>query len=106
MSSNILNLIVKGIIPLLGAVITYMIVPFIIEKTSEKTRDNIKFWVRIGVYAAEQMEDAGIINMPKKEYVITFIHSKGFDISEEDLEIMIEAAVRELNIEQMKCSTS
>lgn len=95
-----LDIIIKVIIPILGAIITYMIVPFIMQKTSKEQRDNVVFWVKVGVNAAEQMADAGLIKIPKKEYVIEFIRSKGFDMSSEDLENMIEAAVKELNLEQ------
>ena len=95
-----LDIIIKVIIPILGAIVTYMIVPFIMQKTSKEQRDNIMFWVKVAVNAAEQMKEAGLIEMPKKEHVIEFIKSKGFDITYEDLENMIEAAVKELKIEQ------
>lgn len=94
------DIIIKIIIPILGAIVTYMIVPFIMQKTSKEQREGIVAWVKIAVAAAEQMEDAGLIDMPKKEYVFEFISSKGFNITIEDLDAMIEAAVKELNLEQ------
>lgn len=97
-----IDIIIKVIIPILGAIVTYMIVPFIMQKTSKEQRDNIMFWVKVAVNAAEQMQEAGLIKIPKKEYVIEFIKNKGFDISYEDLENMIEAAVKELKLEQNK----
>lgn len=97
-----LDIIIKVIIPILGAIITYMIVPFIMQKTSKEDRDNIVFWVKFAVRAAEQMQEAGLIEIPKKEYVMEFIQNKGFDLTYEDLEIILEAAVKELNLEQMK----
>lgn len=96
------DIVVKIIIPILGAIVTYIIVPFIMQKTSKEQRDNIFMWVKIAVAAAEQMQEAGLIEIPKKEYVIEFIKDKGFDITYEDLEIIVEAAVKELNLEQMK----
>lgn len=93
-----IDIIVKIIIPVLGAIITYLIVPFIKEKTTRQQRDNVYELVKIAVFAAEQMADAGLINMPKKEYVINYISSKGINITIQDLDTMIEAAVKELKI--------
>lgn len=92
------DIIIKIIIPILGAIVTYMIVPFIMQKTSKEQRENIVYWVKIAVAAAEQMKDAGLIEIPKKQYVVDFIREKGFKITEEDLDAIIEAAVKELNI--------
>lgn len=97
-----LDIIIKVIIPILGAIVTYMIVPFIMQKTSKEQRNNIYELVKIAVFAAEQLHDAGLINIPKKEYVIAYINSKleNNKITEKDLNVMIEAAVKELNLEQ------
>ena len=97
-----LDIITKIFIPVLGAIITYMVVPFIMQKTSKEQTENIFELVKIAVFAAEQMHDAGLLKIPKKGYVLEYINGKGFDITEEDLNAMIEAAVKELNLEQMK----
>ena len=39
--------------------------------------------------------------MIKKKYVVEYLRNKGINISEEDLNILIEAAVRELNLLQV-----
>lgn len=102
-----IDIIVKVIIPILGAIVTYILVPFIKElmnlvreKTSQAQRDNIYEWVKIAVFSAEQMYNAGLIDIPKKDHVILFLRKKGIDISIEDLDNMIESAVRELKIAQ------
>ena len=97
MNINI-DIMVKVIIPILGAIITYLIVPFIRQKTTKEQREDIYFWVRVAVQAAEQMADAGLINIPKKEYVINFLTKQGINITIQDLDAMIEAAVYELNL--------
>ncbi|WP_084524365.1 phage holin, LLH family [Lutispora thermophila] len=91
-----IDIIAKVIIPILGAIITYLIVPFIKQKTTKEQRGNIYNLVKIAVQAAEQMRDAGLINIPKKEYVIDYLNSKGINIGIQDLEVMIESAVQEL----------
>ena len=59
---------------------------------------NLEKWVNIGVYAAEQMFEAGLIDIPKKEYVIQFINDRfKFKINEDELDALIEAAVHEMN---------
>jgi len=93
-----IDIMVKVIIPILGAIITYLIVPFIKQKTTKEQREDIYFWVRVAVQAAEQMADAGLINIPKKEYVINFLTKQGINITIQDLDAMIEAAVYELNL--------
>lgn len=97
-----IDIIIKVIIPILGAIVTYRIVPFIMKKTEKEDRESILAWVKIAVNAAEQMNDAGLIDIPKKEYVVDFINKKGIEITMSELNAMIEAAVKELNIEQGK----
>ena len=97
-----IDIIAKVIIPILGIIITGLIIPFIMQKTTKEQRDNICFWVKVAVNAAEQMQDAGLISIPKKEYVLGFIGNKGFNIPEQELDTLIEAEVKELNIVQNK----
>lgn len=94
-----IDVVIKVIIPILGAIITYVLVPLIKKKVSNEQLDYIYAWVTIAVKSAEQMHNAGLINVPKKEYVIQHLNDKGFKISEADLDNMIEAAVKELKIE-------
>ena len=105
MNINI-DIIVKVIIPILGAILTYLIWPLIDQKTTKEQRENIMSLVRIAVAAAEQMKDAGLIEIPKKEYVVDFINKKGIEITMSELNAMIEAAVKELNLEQDKLKQS
>ncbi len=97
MNINI-DLIVKVIIPILGAIITYILVPLIKEKTTKEQRENAYSWVKIAVGAAEQMNEAGLITIPKKEYVVEFLVSKGINVDMNKLDAMIESAVNELNL--------
>jgi len=99
-----IDVIVKVIIPILGAIITYLIVPFIKQKTTKEQRENIYFWVKVAVQAAEMIYKEKGQGELKKEYVVDFLTSKGIKITIEELDVLIEAAVKELNIIQEKAS--
>lgn len=93
--------ITKCVIVLLGTIITYIVVPYIKTKTTEKQRDNIYFWVQVAVNAAEQIYAEKGMGVVKKKYVVEYLRNKNINISEEDLNILIEAAVKELNLLQV-----
>ncbi len=98
------DIIVKVVIPILGAIITYILVPFFKSKTTKQQRENIYFWVRVAVQAAEMIfVDKGQGKL-KKEYVVEFLTSKGIDVTLQELDVLIEAAVKELNLVQEKLS--
>lgn len=97
-----IDIIVKVIIPILGAILTYLIVPFILQKTTKEQRGNIYFWVQVAVGAAEQIYKEKGQGKLKKEYVVDFLTSKGINITIQELDVLIEAAVKELNIAQEK----
>ncbi len=97
-----IDIIVKVVIPILGAIITYILVPFFKSTTTKQQRENIYFWVRIAVQAAEMIYVEKGQGKLKKEYVVEFLTSKGINITLQELDVMIEAAVKELNIIQEK----
>ena len=88
-----------AVIALLGAVITYILVPYIRTKTTQGQRDTLLFWVSVAVSAAEQIFAGSGLGekKKKKEYVVEFLDGKGIKISAEQLDALIEAAVFELN---------
>ena len=100
-SSDAFVNITKCIIILLGTVITYVVIPYIKAKTTEEQRNNIYFWVQVAVNAAEQIYVEKGMGMIKKKYVVEYLRNKNINISEEDLNILIEAAVKELNLLQV-----
>lgn len=92
--------IIKCIIALLGAIITCIIIPYIKSKTTEKQRNDITFWVQVAVSAAEQIYREKGQGGIKKQYVVDFLIDKGINISMSELNILIEASVKELNLVQ------
>jgi hypothetical protein len=95
-----IDIVVKVLIPLLGAILTYLIVPLILQKTTKQQRENIYFWVTVAVQAAEMIYKEKGQGKLKKEYVVTFLQSKGINITIQELNVLIEAAVKELNMAQ------
>ena len=93
--------IILAIIGLVGAVLTGFLIPWIRTKTSIEQRQKIQSIVNIGVWAAEQvlkLEDP--TGAKRKQYVLDYVTGKGIKIDLADLDVMIEAAVKELNLLQ------
>lgn len=107
------ELIVQVVLPILGLIISYVIIPLIKAKLTkeqldilETKYDQVKDWIEKAVLAAEQMEKAGLITIPKKEFVTSFLLDKlrefEVDLTVSELDLLIEAEVKELNIKQGK----
>lgn len=89
--------IILALIGLLGTVITYIVIPYIKSKTTKEQRESVVFWVQIAVNAAEQIYKGKGQGKDKKQYVIEFLNSKGIQITEDQLDALIEATVFEIN---------
>ena len=99
MNEQIFN-IVLALIPVIGAIITAYVVPFIKNKIGTERLDNIDYWIKKGVEAAEVLFDAPKSGEQKKAYVIDFINkmfnSKKTVITTEQIEVLLEAAWKEM----------
>jgi hypothetical protein len=100
MEGEVFVRIVLGVISILGVIITYMIVPFLKSKTSKEQRETIMFWVSVAVSAAEQIFNERGMGEEKKKFVVGFLVEKGIKVSLEELDVLIESAVKELNLVQ------
>ena len=69
------------------------------ETLSLAERSELVAWGKIGVAAAEQIYVGQGRGDEKKQYVLEFLKSKGFDLNEESVNNAIEAAVKQLNTE-------
>lgn len=92
-----IEIITNVIIPIFGAILLYIVVPYIREKTTKEQREDVYFWVQLAVQSAEQIFTYRNAGQDKKEYVLEFMDNQGFDVTEDELDVMIEAAVLELN---------
>ena len=86
-----------AVIALLGAIMTYMVVPYIRSKTTTEQLKRAEYWVKVAVAAAEQIFTENGQGEKKKQYVIDFLDRQGINITIGQLNILIEAAVHELN---------
>lgn len=94
--------IVNAVIALIAAIITTFLIPWIKSKIDAAKLAQIVEWVGIAVRAAEQIYNESGMGEKKKQYVLDFLADKGFTLDPNSINAMIEAAVKELNIEQNK----
>lgn len=90
--------ILLALIALFGSIATGVFIPWITGRISADKTGALKFWVKTGVAAAEQTFADPETGMQKKQFVREFLSSKGIDITTEELETLIEAAVYELKL--------
>jgi len=88
--------IIVALIGLIGAVITYVLVPFIKSKTDATMFAKIQTMVQVAVTAAEQIYTGTGMGQTKKKYVLDFLESKGYTVDEDTIDKLIESAVYEM----------
>ena len=93
--------IILTLIPVSGAVITYFIVPYIKANIDSSKLTQCKEWTKLAVKTAEMLwKETGHGN-DKKQFVIDFLNkmfsSKNIVITEEQLNVLIESAVKEMH---------
>lgn len=92
----------QALILFVSSVISIYLLPkvksYLAEKLSAEQRENLKKWVRIGVAAAEQLYGSKT-GKTKKEYVVSFLLSKGFVFDIDEVTTLIESEVYKLSQE-------
>ena len=94
--------IVNAVIALVAAIITTFLIPWIKSKIDAAKLAQIVEWVGIAVRAADQIYNESGMGETQKQYVLDFLADKGFTLDPNSINAMIEAAVKNLNIEQNK----
>lgn len=99
MNEQVFNIVLL-LIPVIGAVITGILVPYVRTKISVTQMDEIIKWVTKAVQAAEVLFDAPKSGEEKREYVINFIdkmfNSKNEIITKEQIRILLESAWKQM----------
>lgn len=99
MKSIDLTAIIQAFILLISSVITVYILPkvklYLTEKLSAEQRENLKKWVRVAVAAAEQLYGSKK-GQEKKDYVVSFLLSKGLVFNIDEVTALIESEVYKL----------
>ena len=108
MDDRLFNILLM-LIPVLGAICTYFVVPYLKSKFSLTQLEEITVWVTKAVHAAEVLFDAPKSGEEKREYVINFIdklfNSQKEVISREQIRVLLEAAWKQMQQEQGTEST-
>ena len=101
MNKDIIMQALKLVIMVSTLIITRYVIPYLKEKTDTEKLDTLLKYIREGVRAAEQIfaqEDSR-----KKKYVMHYVgrilDQKSIPLTEEELELLVEAAVRTMNAE-------
>lgn len=103
MNENLFDLILL-LIPVLGAIITGFVVPFIREKIGAERLAKYEYWASQAVKAAEMLWRESGSGADKKQYVIEFLNEmfnkKKVVITEQQIEILVESAVKQMKLEE------
>lgn len=86
------------IITVLSALITGFLIPSLKNKLSAEKREQLLYWVNIAVKAAEQLYGSKT-GKQKKEYVVSFLLSKGIVFDVDEVTALIESEVYKLSNE-------
>lgn len=93
--------IILALIPILGTILTVYVIPLLKERLGLEQLAKYKEWVMLAVKCAEMLWPQSGTGGDKKAYVVDFLN-RMFNqnktvITQEQLELLIEAAVLELN---------
>lgn len=86
----------NAFIAVVAALLARYLVPWLKERTTAARREDLSYWVKVCVKAAEQLYGASQ-GGAKKDYVLGFLSDKGFTVDADELNNAIEAAVLELH---------
>ena len=87
--------IIELIVALLSAIISVLVIPLLKQKLSKEKCESLEEWVSIAVRAAEQLYGSKT-GQQKKEYVLSFLLSKGIVFDSEEVTAMLESEVYKL----------
>lgn len=88
--------VIEAFICLLITIVIAVIIPYVKAKIGAESFDEVKKWVKVAVQAAELIyKEAGMGEM-KKKYVEAFISDLHLEITQAQLDTLIESAVLEL----------
>ena len=92
--------ILQVVLAIVSIVVTGILIPLIKTKIKKEDLEKALVITDIAVKAAEQIFKESGQGQIKKKYVIDYLKKSGLDLSNEELNVLIEAAVKELNLWQ------
>lgn len=98
--------IILALIPVLCTILTVYIIPYIEAKIGNENLSTYEYWANIAVKAAEMIWKETGHGSDKKAYAVDFIdkmfNSKKTVITTEQINALIESAVKNMKIEENK----
>ena len=105
MKENLFKIII-ALIPVLGAILTGFVIPFIKEKIGNEKLAKYAYWASMAVKCAEMIFGEKGMGQSKKESVANFLNEmfnkKKVVITREQIDILIEAAVKEMKLDEIQ----
>lgn len=105
MDNEVVKYIVEGVIALILIIVSRYLIPLIKNKIGDDQFSKLAGWVKFAVLKAEQVLTAET-GEEKKKYVVSFIDEvlaeNKINVTAEQLDVLIESAVKEMNIAQNK----
>ena len=98
--------LILAFIPVLGTILTLYVIPYFKELIGNEKLAKYQEWVTMAVKAAEMIFTEKGMGVQKKEYVVKFLteqfNKNKVVITEEQLNILIEAAVKQMKENENK----
>ena len=91
--------IAVAVIGLISLILTTIVAPYIKAKTTREQRENILFWAKLAVQAAEKIYNEAGMGEKKKEFVEHYLAEHGFVLDGAQLDVVIESAVLQMQAE-------
>jgi hypothetical protein len=93
--------VLQIVVSVAAALITAFLLPWLKAKIGEESWARLVEVVRVAVRAAEKAyedEENNLVRQTAKyEYVLSFLAEKGIDLSESELDALVNSAVQELD---------
>ena len=93
-----ITLIFEGLILVVLGILVAFVVPWLKLKIGEAKLNELLFWIKKLVKAAEQIFRGSGLGAKKKQYVIQMLNDLGYTYDETKINPLIESAVKELDI--------
>lgn len=94
LTDSLLNLVLV----IISIAISSYLVPWLKQKYTAEKVNNVYDIVKKAVEAAEKIYSESGMGPIRKDYVVKYLKDKGINISEADLNILIESAVKTLDL--------
>lgn len=94
-----ITVIIEAVVTLAVALVTAFLIPWLKTKIEAEKLAELAKWVKIAVSAAEMIYTESGMGKQKKNYVLTFLETKGYTYDSNSVNALIESAVLELKAE-------